>query len=156
MPVSRVSARAPGTTASLACVSFRPDEMRGARSGGQIDYRLARRHLIAEFRRGRLARNEVCDAHPELLRAAREVGDVTGIDCPICEDHKLVLVSYVFGPRLPAFGRCITKRSEIEAFNRRAGTYTCYVVEVCPDCGWNHLARTWPLGRGDAARRTAT
>ncbi len=144
------------TAASLTAVPFYPDEMRGARSGGQIDYRLARRHLIAEHRRGRLARNDVCDAHPELIRAAREVGEVTGTDCPICEEHKLVLVSYVFGPRLPAFGRCITTGSELAAFNRRAGTYTCYVVEVCPECGWNHLARTWALGRGDATRRAAT
>lgn len=129
--------------------------MQGARPGGEIDYRLARRHLIAEHKRGRLARGEVCDAHPELIRAAREVGDVTGTDCPICEEHKLVLVSYVFGHRLPAFGRCITKKSELQAFNRRAGTYTCYVVEVCPDCRWNHLARTWVLGRGDAVSKRA-
>lgn len=134
---------------------FRPDEMRGARSGGQIDYRLARRHLIAEHKRGRLARHEVCDAHPELLRAAREVGEATRADCPICEEERLVLVSYVFGPRLPSFGRCITSRAELRRFATRAGTYTCYVVEVCPGCGWNHLARTWALGRGDAARRAA-
>lgn len=133
---------------------FRPDELRGVRSG-EIDHRLARRHLIAEHRRGRLARTDVCDAHPELLRAAREVGEVTGIDCPICEEHKLVLVSYVFGPRLPAHGRCITTRSELAAFNRRAETYTCYMVEVCPGCAWNHLARTWALGQGDPARRAA-
>lgn len=135
---------------------FRPDQMRGSGpGGGQIDYRLARRHLIAEHKRGRLARNEVCDAHPELMRAAREVGDATRTDCPICEEEKLHLVSYVFGPRLPSFGRCITKRSELQAFARRAGSYTCYVVEVCPSCGWNHLARTWSLGRGDGARRAA-
>jgi hypothetical protein len=137
-------------------VPFRPDEMRGAGPGGQIDYRLARRHLIAEHKRGRLARHEVCDAHPELLRAAREVGDETRTDCPICDDAKLVLVSYVFGPRLPAFGRCITTKAEIQRFSRQAGTYTIYVVEVCPGCGWNHLARTWTLGRGDASRRAAT
>ncbi|NLV54660.1 MAG: DUF5318 domain-containing protein [Acidimicrobiales bacterium] len=134
---------------------FRPDEMRGAGAGGAIDYRLARRHLIAEYRRGRLARHEVCDAHPELLRAGREVGEEASVDCPICEEAKLRLVSYVFGPRLPAFGRCITKRGELQAFNRRAGDFTCYVVEVCPECGWNHLARTWALGRGTASRRAA-
>lgn len=135
---------------------FSPDEMHGARPGGEIDYRLARRHLIAEHKRGRLARHEVCDAHPELLRAARQVGEATNADCPICTEHKLVLVSYVFGPRLPSFGRCVTKKAEIAAFNRRTGTYTVYVVEVCPDCGWNHLARTWILGRGETTRRRAT
>lgn len=133
---------------------FRPDELRGARPGA-IDYRLARRHLIAEHKRGRLARHEVCDAHPELLRAAREVGDRTRVDCPICEDDKLHLVSYVFGPRLPAHGRCITTSEELRKIGRRTGTFTCYVVEVCPGCGWNHLARTWDLGRPPAARQAA-
>lgn len=129
--------------------------MRGAGAGGQIDFRLARRHLIAEHKRGRLARTDICDAHPELVRAAREVGSATRAECPICEDEKLVLVSYVFGPRLPAHGRCITKRSELAAFARRAGSYTCYVVEVCPGCSWNHLVRTWALGRGDGSARSA-
>ena len=119
------------------------------------DYALARRAVLRDFRSGALTRLDVCDAHPELMRAAREVGDRTQTDCPICEEEKLHLVSYVFGPRLPAFGRCITKRSELQAFARRAGAFTCYVVEVCPACGWNHLARTWTLGRGDSARQAA-
>jgi hypothetical protein len=74
----------------------------------------------------------------------------------VCEDAKVVLVSYVFGPRLPAFGRCITSRREIQALAKRPGQFTCYVIEVCPDCSWNHLARTFLLSparsRGAAAR----
>ena len=27
---------------------------------------------------------------------------------------------------------------------------SCYVVEVCPECRWNHLARTFRLGRKHA------
>src|SRR5437763_9758307 len=38
-------------------------------------YRLARQALISEFRKKRLAQHEVCDAHPELVRAARECGE---------------------------------------------------------------------------------
>ena len=70
--------------------------------------------------------------------------------CPVCEEVKVVLVSYVFGPRLPAFGRCITSRKELKAIAQRKGEFTCYVVEVCPACSWNHLARTFLLtaGRG--------
>ena len=99
---------------------FRPDTVRGSdvRGPGEIDYRLARHGVVSEFRKGRLARHEVCDAHPELLRAAREVGDRTSQDCPICADDQVVLVSYVFGPRLPAFGRCITSKAELRAAGR--------------------------------------
>jgi hypothetical protein len=131
-------------------MSFGPESMRGAPPGaaGTIDYRLARQALVSEFRKGRLAQHEVCDAHPELVRAARECGEPTSIDCPICEADQVVLVSYVFGPRLPSFGRCITTKAELAKLARRDDDMACYVVEVCPSCSWNHLARVLPVGRG--------
>lgn len=121
---------------------------KGSRLGipGEVDYRLARQALISEYRKGRLARHEVCDAHPELRRAARECGEPSGRECPICQEAKLVLVSYVFGPRLPPFGRCITSKAELRTFARKSGDFTCYMVEVCPECSWNHLARSFVLG----------
>ena len=36
-----------------------------------VDYTLAKRALLRDFRGGILSRFDVCDAHPELLRAAR-------------------------------------------------------------------------------------
>ncbi len=126
-------------------MGFRPQAVRGADGPGEIDYRLARQSVLSELRKGRVARHEVCDAHPELVRAAREVGDPTRITCPVCEEAKVVLVSYVFGPRLPAFGRCITSRRELHGIAKRSGEFSCYVVEVCPACAWNHLARTFLL-----------
>ena len=127
--------------------SFGPQAIRGAApvGGGTIDYRLARHALVSEFKKGRLAEHEVCDAHPELVRAAQELGDPTSQECPICEETNVVLVSYVFGPRLPAHGRCISQKGELAKLARRSGNFTCYVVEVCPNCSWNHLARTFPL-----------
>ena len=136
---------------SLSFVTFRPDAMRGAiRRGTGVDYRLARRHLVNEYHRGRLSRTDVCDAHPELIRAAKHVGHVTAESCPICEEHPLVHVSYVFGARLPAHGRCITTTAELTKLARQNGEFACYVVEVCPDCRWNHLARMFHLGRKHA------
>lgn len=126
-------------------MGFRPQAVRGADGPGEIDYRLARQSVLSEFRKGRVARHEVCDAHPELVRAARQVGDPTKITCPVCEAAKVVLVSYVFGPRLPAFGRCVTSRAELRKLAKRSGEFSCYVVEVCPECSWNHLARTFLL-----------
>jgi hypothetical protein len=133
-------------------VSFRPDAIRGVGEStrgtpGEIDYRLARKHVVAEFKRGRLSRLDVCDAHPELLRAARNVGEPTAESCPICEEGALVLVSFAFGARLPAHGRCVTSRDELRKLSRRAQELACYVVEVCPACSWNHLARTFLVGR---------
>ncbi|HET9601613.1 MAG TPA: DUF5318 family protein [Acidimicrobiales bacterium] len=120
---------------------------------GVVDHRLARRALIAEYRKGRLARHQVCDAHPELIRAARSVGRPTTSDCPICAEEKLVLVTYAFGPRLPAHGRCVTTTSELQQLHRRSEQYSAYVVEACPSCSWHHLLRVLPLG-GRPARRS--
>jgi hypothetical protein len=136
-------------------VAFRPDTVRGADGPGEIDYRLARQHVLSEYRKGRIARHEICDAHPELARAARELGEPSRLLCPVCEQTNVVLVSYVFGPRLPAFGRCITSRKELQAIAKRSGTFSCYVVEVCPECSWNHLARTFILNPA-RARAAAT
>jgi hypothetical protein len=132
---------------------FRPEAIRGVSGNGPgtVDYRLARQAVLSEYRKQRLARHEVCDAHPELVRAARELGEATSIDCPVCEEARVVLVSYVFGPRLPSFGRCITTKDELAKLSRRGGDLTCYVVEVCPSCSWNHLARVFPVGRGRRA-----
>ncbi|CAN5898633.1 hypothetical protein BH23ACT2_BH23ACT2_05520 [soil metagenome] len=136
-------------------MAFRPHAVRGTDGPGEIDYRLARQSVLSELRKGRVARHEVCDAHPELMRASREVGEATSITCPVCEEAKVVLVSYVFGPRLPAFGRCVTSRRELQSIAKRSGEFSCYVVEVCPSCSWNHLARTFLLNpaRGQVAAR---
>jgi hypothetical protein len=140
-------------------VTFSADTLRGAPkngvSGGQVDYRLARNSVVSAFRKGRLSKTDVCDAHPELLRAARNLGKSTHEDCPICEDARVVLVSYVFGGRLPAGGRCLSEPGELATLARRATPLACYVVEVCPECSWNHLARTFSLG-GSAAQPTGS
>ncbi len=128
-------------------MSFDSGAIRGAEPGvsGEIDHRLTRRNLISEYRKGRLAQHEVCDAHPELMRAAREVAEPSTEACPICEQANLVLVTYVFGPKLPAHGRCITTKAELRILARRPGEHAAYVVEVCPECGWNFLARSFLL-----------
>jgi len=121
---------------------------------GVVDHRLARQHLINEFRRGRLRRDELCDAHPELLRAAGNVGTPSSSPCPICERDSLKLVTYVFGSRLPKHGRCLSDAASLAKVVAAGGRdLTAYVVEACPDCRWHHLLRVVPLAdEGDQAR----
>lgn len=135
-------------SAYAGAMSFRPEAVQGVDPSATVDYRLARQALVNEFRKGRLARHEVCDAHPELVRAAKGYCEPSRMDCPICEESKVVLVSYVFGPYLPKSGRCILDRTEMAKVTRRKGSYTCYVIEVCPGCSWNHLAQTFAVDRG--------
>lgn len=110
-----------------------------------IDYRLARLATVAAYRSGELSRHDACDAHPELIRAAREVGVQTSDTCPVCAAEQLRHVTYVFGPRLPKHGRCISLRGELGRIAKRKGSFTAYVVEACPGCAWNHLVRRYPV-----------
>ena len=113
------------------------------RSRGVVDYTLAKRALLRDFRRGLLSRFDICDAHPELLRAARYVGAPSSRPCPICDRDELRLLAYVYGDDLKANnGRVweLDKALTIAADHRGA---RCYVVEVCTSCSWNHLRETF-------------
>lgn len=112
---------------------------------GEVDYRLARSARLTAFRTGRASRLEVCDAQSELLRNAQACSRRTRRTCPICEHRHLVEVTYVFGPRLPKSGRCVTSTAELVTLAGRPGKHEAYVVEVCTECRWNHLTRSYPL-----------
>jgi hypothetical protein len=140
-------------------MSFRPESLRGVTAGsriaGHVDYRLARNVVVSEYRKGRLSRLDVCDAHPELLRAAINVGEESREECPICEEARLRLVSYVFGSRLPPSGTCVTSKGELARLARGSRDLACYVVEVCPECSWNHLAQTFAVTPNGGQTQTA-
>lgn len=116
-----------------------------------VDYVLAQRAVLRDLRAGRLDRDDVCDAHPELLRAGRHIGEpATGV-CPVCGHESLRLVSYVYGDALArANGRCITSANELERLDATHEEFARYVVEVCLDCHWNHLQRLELHGRRHA------
>jgi Family of unknown function (DUF5318) len=117
----------------------------------QVDYALARRAVLRDVRRGSIRRRDVCDAHPELLRAGRNVGERAAHDCPVCGRDCVRYVSYVYGDSLKAAnGRCITNAAELDKLAASFEEFACYVVEVCLACGWNHLDRRYLLGRRHA------
>lgn len=123
-----------------------------------VDYTLARRAVLRDFRAGRRDRTDVCDAHPELMRAARNIGECVDDDCPVCGHAHLRLVSYVYGDGLRAAnGRCIDER-ELAKLDAAHEEFSRYVVEVCIACRWNHLNRRELHGRrhGGYAIRPAT
>ena len=118
----------------------------GSGDAAVVDYSLARAATLRAWRAGELGRNDVCDAQRELQRNAEFCGQKTGRRCPVCSESELVEVTYAFGSRLPKHGRCITTRAEMERLRQRVSVSTGYVVEVCTDCGWNHLVRRLALG----------
>jgi len=57
---------------------------------GVIDYTLAKRALLRDAQVGVLGLTDICDAHPELIRAAKHVGEPTSKDCPVCGNYDAV------------------------------------------------------------------
>lgn len=113
-----------------------------------VDYTLARRSVLASVRRGTLATSDVCDAHPELLRAARNIGETMDLKCPICSHETMRQVSYVYGEELKRNnGRVVYPEGWLTELAAEHDQFTCYVVEVCTDCAWNHLIRSYMAGR---------
>jgi hypothetical protein len=104
-----------------------------------VDYALARRAVLTALAAGRVSAAEVCDAHPDLLRAARHHGEPTDTVCPVCRRERLTHVTYAYGDRLgQSAGRAWSSR-RIPELAESYGQARVYVVECCRACSWNHL-----------------
>jgi len=112
-----------------------------------IDYRLAKRAILRQLRRGLVSQIDVCDAHPDLVRAARNIGEKTSERCPVCGNRGLRLVLYPYGKELKRHNGWPKRRAEIGELRSRLDEFVCYVVEVCLDCSWNHLVQSFVTGR---------
>jgi len=116
---------------------------RRGKAMGVVDYTLAKRALLRDFRRGLLSRFEICDAHPELLRAARYLGAEASRPCPVCRGYELRLLAYVYADGLQRNnGRAFEVEEGLKLAARQRGG-ACYIVEVCTDCCWNHLSEAF-------------
>jgi len=127
----------------------------GARS--VIDYALARRAALTDLQAGRVSRPEVCDANPYLLRAARYHGEPTTRTCPVClagdperprPGDPLVNVIYGYGDELGDTSGRTWATADLPTLAARFSELQIYVVEVCAECGWNHLVTSYVIGTG--------
>jgi hypothetical protein len=123
-------------------------------SGPVVDYTLARRALAKMVRVGMVPTTDACDAHPELLRAGKNIGEEVAEPCPICSHDTLRILRYVYGDELGRnSGRVVYPAEWLTELARDHEQFTCYVVEVCTDCHWNHLLRSYVAGSGYSPRR---
>jgi hypothetical protein len=133
--------------------SFDPTRQPPQPVGPVVDYSLARRSVLMSVRRGALGTTDVCDAHPELMRAAKHIGDPLAEPCPICSHDTLRTVRYVYGDELRTNnGRVVYPAEWLTELSHTHEHFICYVVEVCVDCSWNHLMRSYSAGRKYARR----
>jgi hypothetical protein len=147
-----------------------------------VDYALVRQATLHDLRSGHVTTTDVCDPHPDLIRAALHHGEPSSRSCPVCRGAReggdrldprlginggpglpgaggLVLLRYLYGEELGQFSGRIRSQQEIAELSHNAGDVKVYVVEVCISCGWNHLVASYVVGDGTprvAPRRQRT
>lgn len=135
MPGGLRSARSNPTTVSP--VTKRVRVVRDA----TIDFRMMRRAYLARVHAGDVPRHDACDASVDLVFAAKHHGVQRRVACPVCSQHELRNVTYLFGPRLPKAGKCVTSSPCHRAVTR------CLRLAVCRRL----RRRTWILCRLSAS-----
>ena len=115
-----------------------------------VDYSLQRRRTLEELRGALriMVSHEALDADPLLVRAALHHGELTNRRCPIKDCGRLITLNYTFGDQLGQYSGRIKTPEELEKMENEYGEFTVYVVEVCPECGWNHVIESFVLGDG--------
>lgn len=120
---------------------------------GRIDYRMARRAVLRDLESGLRSVQDVCDAHPDLVRAGANIGTDVDDACPVCDEDTLRHVTYIFTGRAGKkgeSGRAVPGDS-LAAQVKRHGDLNVYTVEVCPACHWHHLVESyWLMRKGKA------
>ncbi len=127
---------------------------------------MAKRALVRQVTRGNVSVQDVVDAHPELMRAARNIGTETARTCPICRladnradvpidsGNTLREVTYIYGRALrQRDGRVVWTAEELADLATRYTSFTAYKVECCLVCGWNHLVTAELFGTDHEAGR---
>ena len=124
-----------------------------------VDYALQKRATLTALFSGITFGEDVCDAHPYLLRAAKYHGEETDKKCPVCRKVRLTHVTYVYGDELGQYAGRVRQSRELPTMAQQYGEFRVYVVEVCQGCAWNHLSTSYVLGTGKPPeprkRRTA-
>jgi hypothetical protein len=143
-----------------------------------VDYALVRQATLHDLRSGHVTTTDVCDPHPDLIRAALHHGEPSTRSCPVCRGFEagtaarlkssdrldprlginggpglpgaggLVFLRYAYGDELGQFSGRIKSQEEIAELSQESGDVKVYVVEVCISCGWNHLIASYVVGDG--------
>ncbi len=114
----------------------------------RVDYTFRKRATLAALFQGLSSAMDACDADPYLRRAAKYHGERTDRSCPVCRSKKMVELRYTFGDQLGQYSGRVKNLEELRDMQSEFGEFRVYEVEVCNDCGWNHLTASFLLGDG--------
>ncbi len=150
-PASRASTGPSSDVGSLEGVQTKREVM---------SYALQRRATLEALRRiGRThvsldspTQRDACDADPMLVRSALHHGEPASEPCPVCASDHLTTLNYTFGDQLGQYSGRIKSTAELAEMETEVGEFRVVVVEVCPDCRWNHMTTSFLLGDGRKRR----
>jgi hypothetical protein len=119
-----------------------------------VDYALQRRNALTRLHSQvrSVTPQDLCDADPMLIRAALHHGELGSVRCPVNNCGRLVTLNYTFGDQLGQFSGRIKSLAELEEMENAFGEFRVCVVEVCTECGWNHMIASYLLGDGVVRR----
>jgi hypothetical protein len=60
----------------------------------------------------------------------------------------MVELRYTFGDQLGQYSGRLKSLQELDEMQSEFGEFRVYVVEVCNECGWNHISSSYLLGDG--------
>lgn len=114
-----------------------------------VDYALTRRNTLRALtgRNRVLTASDACDADPLLISSAKHHGEPHDESCPVCR-NTMVVLRYAFGDQLGQYSGRIKSTAELEEMQHEVGEFKVFVVEVCQECGWNHMIQSYLLGDG--------
>lgn len=116
----------------------------------RISHDLDRRRTLRSLRVGEIPRAEACDAARALRSSAEVLGVRSEAPCPVCGTGELREVAWIYGSSIGEKSGTARSLSEIRAIvatlfpdgSVHSDTdLTVHTVEVCLECGWNHLLR---------------
>ena len=115
-----------------------------------VDYSLQRRRTLEELQGAlrTMVSHDALDADPMLIRAALHHGTLCDTRCPVNNCRPLLRLNYTFGDQLGQYSGRIKSDDELDIMENEYGEFTVYVVEVCAECGWNHVIESYQLGDG--------
>lgn len=105
-----------------------------------ISMKMQRAHALQQYRAGLRSRAQLCDASFLLRTAARYHGRPAQAGaCPICQGDELKDLTWVYGEEIGRHAGSARSQEEIAQWADSGKCFTVHTVEVCPECGWNHI-----------------
>jgi len=119
-----------------------------------VDYGLQRRRTLEEIQGAlrTMVSHDALDADPMLIRSALHHGSLSQRRCPVNNCGRLLTLNYTFGDQLGQYSGRIKSDEDLAQMENEYGEFTVYVVEVCAECGWNHVIESYVLGDGTSRK----